>query len=202
MKIDGTPYRSIWVEKDGWTVGIIDQTRLPHEFVLVTLKTVEDAAHAIEAMLVRGAPLIGATAAYGMALAMQDDPSDAALERAYARLAKTRPTAINLLWALDAMRAALGPLGADFVCFSGTLNTMDDETARRLVLAGYEAAAQGVVFNFLSDRPHSKWEGRDLLPARRFDTVAWLDWVLDLGPRVSFTQDYLDGHDATVMVMH
>jgi len=113
MKIDEKPYRSIWVEPDGWSVGIIDQTRLPHEFVLTTLTTVEDAAHAIEAMLVRGAPLIGATAAYGMALAMQDDPSDAVLEKAYRRLRKTRPTAINLHWALDAMRAALEPLGAN-----------------------------------------------------------------------------------------
>jgi len=113
MKIDGKPFRSIWVEDDGWSVGIIDQTRLPHEFVLTQLKTVEDAAHAIEAMLVRGAPLIGATAAYGMALAMQDDPSDANLEKAYERLGKTRPTAVNLRWALDAMRAALAPLGAN-----------------------------------------------------------------------------------------
>ncbi len=113
MKVDGKPFRTIWVEPDGWSVGIIDQTRLPHEFVLVQLRSVEEAAHAIEAMLVRGAPLIGATAAYGMALAMQEDPSDASLERAYARLAKTRPTAINLLWALDAMRAALAPLGAN-----------------------------------------------------------------------------------------
>ena len=61
MKIDGKPYRSIWINEDGWSVGIIDQTRLPHEFVLARLATVEDAAHAIEAMLVRGAPLIGAS---------------------------------------------------------------------------------------------------------------------------------------------
>jgi methylthioribose-1-phosphate isomerase len=113
MRIDGKPYRSIWINEDGWSVGIIDQTRLPHEFVLARLATVEDAAHAIEAMLVRGAPLIGATAAYGMALAMQADPSDAALAKAYDRLARTRPTAVNLRWALDAMRAALQPLGAN-----------------------------------------------------------------------------------------
>jgi methylthioribose-1-phosphate isomerase len=113
MKIDGKPYRSIWVEEDGWSVGIIDQTRLPHEFVLTRLATMEEAAHAIEAMLVRGAPLIGATAAYGIALGMQDDPSDAALEATYQRLWKTRPTAVNLHWALDAMRDALQPLGAN-----------------------------------------------------------------------------------------
>jgi methylthioribose-1-phosphate isomerase len=113
MKIDGKPYRSIWLNDDGWSAGIIDQTRLPHEFVTLRLATLEDAARAIETMLVRGAPLIGATAAYGMALAMQDDPSDAALQAAHDRLARTRPTAVNLRWALDAMRAALQPLGAN-----------------------------------------------------------------------------------------
>lgn len=113
MKIDGKPYRSIWVNEDGWSAGIIDQTRLPHEFVTLRLATLEEAARAIETMLVRGAPLIGATAAYGMALAMQDDPSDDALTSAYDRLARTRPTAVNLRWALDAMMAALKPLGAN-----------------------------------------------------------------------------------------
>ena len=113
MKIDGKPYRSIWVNEDGWSAGIIDQTRLPHEFVTLRLATLEEAARAIETMLVRGAPLIGATAAYGMALAMQDDPSDDALTAAYDRLARTRPTAVNLRWALDAMMAALKPLGAN-----------------------------------------------------------------------------------------
>jgi methylthioribose-1-phosphate isomerase len=110
MKVDGKPFRSIWVEADGWTVGAIDQRRLPHEFVLATMTTCEEAADAISSMLVRGAPLIGATAAYGVALAMRDDASDAALERAYAALIATRPTAINLKWALDEMRKALTPL--------------------------------------------------------------------------------------------
>ncbi len=95
-----------------------------------------------------------------------------------------------------------GPSRPDFACFSGTLNTMDDDSARRLVGAAFEASAQGVVFNFLSDRAHSRWASRDLTPARRFDTVAWLDWALGLSSRVSFTQDYLDGHDATVLVRH
>jgi methylthioribose-1-phosphate isomerase len=113
MKIDGKPFRSIWVNEDGWSAGIIDQTRLPHEFVTLRLMTLEEAARGIETMLVRGAPLIGATAAYGIALAMQDDASDAALKAAYDRLARTRPTAVNLRWALDAMMAALQPLGAN-----------------------------------------------------------------------------------------
>jgi len=110
MKIDGTPYRAIWPTADGTAAGIIDQTRLPHEFVTVELRSLEDAATAIRDMWVRGAPLIGATAAYGLALAMRRDPGDAALAEAYDKLIATRPTAINLKWALDAARARLAPL--------------------------------------------------------------------------------------------
>jgi methylthioribose-1-phosphate isomerase len=102
--------RSVWVEADGGTVGIIDQTRLPHAFVTLRLTTMEAAAHAIRSMQVRGAPLIGATAAYGLCLAMRVDASDGALERACAVLAATRPTAVNLRWALEEMRRALQPL--------------------------------------------------------------------------------------------
>ena len=79
MNIDGTPYRTIWLADDGWAVEIIDQTRLPFDFVTRRLENVSDAAQSIADMWVRGAPLIGATAAYGMALAMQADPSDAGL---------------------------------------------------------------------------------------------------------------------------
>ncbi|HUT48617.1 MAG TPA: S-methyl-5-thioribose-1-phosphate isomerase [Alphaproteobacteria bacterium] len=104
MKIDGTPFRTIWVADDGWSVEIIDQTKLPHAFVTAALRSLQDAAYAIETMQVRGAPLIGATAAYGVALAMREDPSDEALDAAGARLLQTRPTAVNLLWAIDTMR--------------------------------------------------------------------------------------------------
>ncbi|MBI1778165.1 MAG: S-methyl-5-thioribose-1-phosphate isomerase [Proteobacteria bacterium] len=101
MKVKGTPYRTIWPSADGETVEVIDQTLLPHRFETVRLAGLEAAAHAIRAMLVRGAPLIGATAAYGLAMAIREDTSDAALDRAYAILLATRPTAINLRWALD-----------------------------------------------------------------------------------------------------
>ncbi|NIJ40268.1 methylthioribose-1-phosphate isomerase [Parvibaculum indicum] len=111
MKIDGTHYRTIWVNEDGWSVEIIDQTKLPFSFETKTLKTVDDAARAIKDMLVRGAPLIGATAAYGVCLAMRDDASDAGLEEAIAMLGATRPTAVNLHWALERMRAAVHPHG-------------------------------------------------------------------------------------------
>src|ERR1700761_1025434 len=110
MKVDGRHFRSIWLEPDGWAVGAIDQRRLPHEFVVARLTDVQAAADAISTMLVRGAPLIGATAAYGVALAMRDDASDTNLDRACAMLMATRPTAINLKWALDGMCEMLRPL--------------------------------------------------------------------------------------------
>jgi len=112
MKVDGRHFRSIWLEDDGWTVGAIDQRRLPHEFVVARIASAEDATEAIRSMLVRGAPLIGATAAYGMALAMRADATDAALDRAYAMLLAARPTAVNLRWALDEMLRVLRPLPA------------------------------------------------------------------------------------------
>jgi methylthioribose-1-phosphate isomerase len=112
MKIDGTHYRSIWPHADGARVEIIDQTRLPYEFGVLALSTMEDAAHAIRVMQVRGAPLIGATAAYGVALAMRTDPSDANLRDALAVLGTTRPTAVNLRWALAAMCGLLEPMVA------------------------------------------------------------------------------------------
>src|SRR6202022_4833102 len=110
MKVDGKHFSSIWLEPDGWSLSAIDQRRLPHDFVVARLTTCESAADAIRTMLVRGAPLIGATAAYGIALAMRADGSDAALDHAYEALIATRPTAINLQWALDQMRLALRPV--------------------------------------------------------------------------------------------
>ncbi len=112
MKVDGVPYRSIWVNDDGWSVDIIDQTQLPHAFVINNLQTLNAACIAIRDMQVRGAPLIGATAAYGYYLAMRADPSDAGMESAYQQLFATRPTAINLRWALDRLHALLQPLPA------------------------------------------------------------------------------------------
>src|SRR5215472_12766637 len=110
IKVQGKPMRTIWVETAGAAVGIIDQTRLPHEFVTRRLETAEAMAEAIRNMRVRGAPLIGAAAAYGVALALAADASDPALDAAIKLLAATRPTAINLRWALEEMRAAVAPL--------------------------------------------------------------------------------------------
>jgi len=100
MKVGGRAMRTIWLAEDGRAVEIIDQTRLPHEFVTRRLESLADAAHAIRAMLVRGAPLIGATAAYGLALALRADASDDSLESAGETLLATRPTAVNLRWAV------------------------------------------------------------------------------------------------------
>lgn len=110
MKIDGHHLRTIWLADDGWQVHVIDQTRLPFAFHTVILASADDAAHAIRAMTVRGAPLIGATAAYGVALAARNDPSDENLARVVERLAGARPTAINLRWALDDMLRHLRPI--------------------------------------------------------------------------------------------
>jgi len=99
-------------------------------------------------------------------------------------------------------QSLLHKIKPDFVCISGTLNTMEEELARMLVAASFEAATQGVAFNFLSDRPAQRWSGHDIGPAKRFNTIEWVNWALDKTPRVSFTQDYLDGHDATILMRH
>ena len=112
MQVNGRAQRSIWLAADGERVEIIDQTRLPHEFQVATLATLEDAARAIRDMLVRGAPLIGATAAYGVCLGLRAGATDADLERTCATLVACRPTAINLRWAVERMRSLLLPLPA------------------------------------------------------------------------------------------
>ena len=107
MKVNGRSMRTIWLAGGERAVEIIDQTRLPHELAIVRLSTLDHAATAIRTMQVRGAPLIGVAAAYGVALAMGEDASDFGLDHALATLAATRPTAVNLRWALAEMDAAL-----------------------------------------------------------------------------------------------
>ncbi len=112
MKVDGVHYRSIWFNDETGKVQIIDQRWLPHEFRVVDLTTRKDFTAAIRDMWVRGAPLIGATAAYAVAVEMARDPSDASLADTWKVLHETRPTAINLRWALDDMKTLLSPLPA------------------------------------------------------------------------------------------
>ncbi len=132
MKISGVHYRTIWPTEPGH-VCVIDQTRLPFELVTRELRTVEDAAEAIRSMIVRGAPLIGATAAYGVALALGSDPSDAALDAALKLLRATRPTAHNLAWALNRMRSTLAtvaPADRGRVAWREAGSICDDDVAQ------------------------------------------------------------------------
>src|ERR1700721_540734 len=112
MRISGTHYRTLWPTGAG-TIRVIDQSRLPFAFATVDLETLDDAARAIQTMVVRGGPLIGATAAYGMALASRENASDANIDEAMGTLQETRPTAHNLAWALIRMRRALAGVAPD-----------------------------------------------------------------------------------------
>jgi len=152
MKIGDRHYRTIWAE-DG-VVRIIDQTLLPHELRIVPLETLEEAAHAISTMQVRGAPLIGAAAAYGLALAMAEDPSDTGLERALQVLLATRPTAVNLRWALDRCRAVLADIppqerAAASLREAGAVADEDVERNRTL-----GAVAADLLTRIAADRDH------------------------------------------------
>ncbi|MDX1486410.1 MAG: S-methyl-5-thioribose-1-phosphate isomerase [Alphaproteobacteria bacterium] len=113
MNVDGVPYRTIWLAEDGQSVDIIDQTRLPHVFAVRRLRSLEDACTAISEMQVRGAPLIGATAAYGLCLALQQAAGEKALDEACRALRQTRPTAVNLAWAVERVRRGVMSLPAD-----------------------------------------------------------------------------------------
>ena len=147
MKVGGVPYRSIFTTGDGRVVRVIDQTLLPHRFETVRLDSAGDAARAIRDMVVRGAPLIGATAAYGVALAMRADPSDDSLDQALELLAATRPTAVNLRWALDSAGVLLrdlppGERGAAALDFAAGLCEDDVRTNRSIGAAGLRVCRQ------------------------------------------------------------
>ena len=111
MKIEGKEYRTIWFENN--VVKIIDQTKLPHQFIIKDLKTVKDAINAIKVMEVRGAPLIGGTAAYGIALAVQENNDPEFIRKSAEELIQSRPTAINLKWAVDRMMNKLSGINSD-----------------------------------------------------------------------------------------
>ena len=111
MRIEGKEYRTIWFEDD--IVKIIDQTKLPHQFVIKDLKTVKDSINAIKLMEVRGAPLIGATAAYGLVLAIIENNDHSFLKISAENLINSRPTAINLKWAVDRMMNKLSGVNSD-----------------------------------------------------------------------------------------
>jgi methylthioribose-1-phosphate isomerase len=154
MNVGGNPHRTIWLADDGWSVEIIDQTQLPHVFRKVTLRTLADAARAIREMLVRGAPLIGATAAYGMCLAVRDDPSDDAIDEAWRTLYLTRPTAVNLRWALDRMRDELREQPADLradVAYEIAAAICEEDVAANRAIGEHGAEVLRAIWNERDD---------------------------------------------------
>ncbi len=182
MNVNGVPTRTIWPAADGLGVEIIDQTRLPHDLVVVRLDTVEHAERAIRDMWVRGAPLIGVTAAYGMALAVLADASDDHLDAAYRRLAAARPTAVNLRWALDEMRALLQPLPA--------AGRRAAAYARAAAMAEEDVAANADLGRHGLTLLESSWAKRQAAGASRLNILThcnagWLatvDWGTALAP--------------------
>jgi methylthioribose-1-phosphate isomerase len=179
LKIDGVPYRAISVAEDGWSVEIIDQTKLPHEFKTLRLTTLDGAAHAIRAMQVRGAPLIGATAAYGMALAMRTDPNDGNLEHAYKMLLATRPTAINLRWALDDMHrrlAGVAPGARAAAAYARAAAICDEDVA-----INYQIGTHGL--GVIRATARRKGTGRiNILTHCNAGWIATVDWGTALAP--------------------
>ena len=179
MKVGGADYRTIWLDEDGRTVRIIDQTRLPHEFVILSLETVSDAARAIRSMEVRGAPLIGATAAYGMALAMREDPSDAGLERASETLRVTRPTAVNLRWAIDDLGRRLGdadPTERESIAYARAAEICDEDVAICRAIGEHGVAVIEAAAEAAGDGPVN------ILTHCNAGWLATVDWGTALSP--------------------
>jgi methylthioribose-1-phosphate isomerase len=181
MKINGRETRTIWPVPDGaGDVEILDQTLLPHAVKVVRLRTLADAARAISTMQVRGAPLIGATAAHGVALAMRDDPSDGALAAAHRTLLATRPTAVNLAWALDQMAACLAPLApaerhAAALRRAAEICDDDVETCRRIGEHGLAVIAE-------AQRKKSDTSPVNILTHCNAGWLATVDWGTALSP--------------------
>ncbi|MDH3630389.1 MAG: S-methyl-5-thioribose-1-phosphate isomerase [Gammaproteobacteria bacterium] len=180
MNVDGIAYRSIWINDDGWSIDAIDQTRLPHAFEVRNLQNLEDACIAIRDMVVRGAPLIGATAAYGYYLAMREDSSDAAMKNAYSRLFRTRPTAVNLRWSLDRLRDCLEPLtpGDRFeraFVEAGRIAELDVETNQSIGIHGLE-----VIKQIAAQKPSG--ESVNILTHCNAGWLATVDWGTATAP--------------------
>jgi methylthioribose-1-phosphate isomerase len=180
LKVQGVPHRTIWVAPDGESVEIIDQTALPHAFVTRRLETVADAVAAISSMQVRGAPLIGATAAYGVCLQVREDPSDMAVASACEALAATRPTAVNLAWALGEMREALrcvAPEDRAVVAYARAAQICDDDVASCRAIGEHGLRLlEAVVADVGSRRP------LNVLTHCNAGWLATVDWGTALAP--------------------
>ncbi len=177
MKIDGKAYRTIWLAEDGWGVEVIDQTVLPHLFRVLRIETSEAMARAISTMVVRGAPLIGAAAAYGVALAAREDASDAGLAAAGERLMAARPTAVNLRWAVESVLRTLAPLApADRpeAAYAAAARLCDEDVAACQAIGRHGAALIQAAF-----------DGRSRVNVLTHCNAGWLatvDWGTALAP--------------------
>lgn len=192
MKVGDRHYRSIWREGETGKVMIIDQRWLPHEFRIVSLDALEDFETAIRDMWVRGAPLIGATAAYGIAVEMARDPSDAALDRAWDVLHETRPTAINLRWALDDMRSLLRNTPVErradeAMRRAAEICDMDVEANRQIGLYGLEILREIA-------RKKAPGEPVNVLTHCNAGWIATVDWGTATSPIYHAVEDGLGVH--------
>ncbi len=194
MKVNGTPTRTIWLAEDGKTVEIIDQTKLPHSWEIIPLRSMAEAARAIKDMWVRGAPLIGATAAYGMALAMTEDASDAGLQAAHDTLYATRPTAVNLRWALADMQTLLAPLPAESrsaAAYQRAAQICDEDVEINYAIGGHGLAL------FKEIWAKRKAQGAERLNVLTHCNAGWLatvDWGTALAPIYRFFDEGLPIH--------
>ncbi|HVC51618.1 MAG TPA: S-methyl-5-thioribose-1-phosphate isomerase [Stellaceae bacterium] len=185
MRVAGRAMRTIWPTADGEAVEIIDQTLLPHELAIVRLTRLDDAARAIRDMQVRGAPLIGVAAAYGMALAMRADPSDSGLDRAAATLAATRPTAVNLHWALDAMRHTLAapPPGTRVAAaFAKAAAIADDDVAINRAIGEHGGGLIAAAQRAKKQRTKNQGARVEVLTHCNAGWLATVDWGTALAP--------------------
>ena len=192
MKIDGTPYRSVWVdEQDRWTVRIIDQTKLPWKIEIVRLRDPDAVAHAIRSMQVRGAPLIGAVAAYGICLGLRQDASTEAMERTAAMLVQTRPTAVNLRWAIERMLTRLRNTLADDrvrVAYQEAAAICDEDVAQCEAIGRHG-------LELIERAARRKPGGRvDVLTHCNAGWLATVDWGTALAPVYMAHDEGLDVH--------
>ena len=190
MKIDGVAYRTIWLDDhDGWSVHIIDQTRLPWSLTIVRLTDLKSTAHAIRSMQVRGAPLIGATAAYGLALALRADSSTPAMEAAAEALAATRPTAVNLRWALDRMLTRLrntAPATRATAAYAEAALIADEDVAQNEAIGDHGCS-------LIAEVAHRRPGPVNILTHCNAGWLATVDWGTALAP-------IYKAHDAGVPV--
>jgi methylthioribose-1-phosphate isomerase len=179
MNVDGKPYRTIWLDEDQVSVCVIDQTLLPHRFEIARWRRIQDVATGIRNMVVRGAPLIGAAAAYGVALAMREDSSDQNLQVACDTLVRTRPTAVNLRWALDLMRQTLlqcKPAERQAAAFALAGRIADDDVENCSAIGDYGQTLIGQIWNEVGSRPIN------VLTHCNAGWLATVDWGTALAP--------------------